>query len=186
MMHMNKHGNGITASRRADGTWFHRKKEWAKLNACALTGVAFGITSAYVAPQLAQQAGMDRMQAATWVASTSQYVIGTGAMFAASWVVNRKEFKGDAKGLLWHNLKLVGKSTMAGIVAMAAMAASAAAATYYGASEKISLTIALAANYAAYLTLFNLFNRRKHGGQGEAMERDGAPDASAGGRLHGY
>ena len=140
------------------GAWFRRKKEWAKLNACALIGIGAGVASAYAVPWLAQKAGMDQAQAATWVASTSQYVIGTGAMFTASWAMTRKEFEDDARAHLVHNLKLVGKSTLAGIMAMWA---SSAAALLCGLAESLAITISLATNYATYLALFNLLNRRR-------------------------
>lgn len=150
-----------TAGRCRAGAWFGRKKKWAKLNACAIIGIGAGVASAYAVPWLAQKAGLDSAQAATWVASTSQYVVGTGAMFTASWVMTRNEFGDDTRGLLVHNLKIVGKSTLAGILAMAAMWASSAAALLCGVAESLAITISLAANYATYLALFNLFNRRR-------------------------
>gem|GEM_PF-2326277 len=60
--------------------FFRQKKDWVKLNASYLVGTVTATTCAYGAAYVAEKAGMDRMQATTWVAGLAAYVTGTAAI----------------------------------------------------------------------------------------------------------
>jgi len=142
-------------------SWFRRKKEWLRLNSSAAIGIAVATTATYAVPYFAEQCGVEREQAATWWSAVSNFILGNGAVLLSSWALNRKNPGIGSESPLKYSLKIMRKSMFAGILSVAAMWGTAYAALSCGASSEAAETVGLAANYAAYLSLFNLLNRKK-------------------------
>ena len=141
--------------------FFRQKKDWVKLNASYLVGTVTATTCAYGAAYVAEKAGMDRMQATTWVAGLAAYVTGTAAICLGWLVFQKDKYRAHPELIVKDMLKMAGNTLFAQAITWAGSWGATAFAVWLGASNFLAVTVQQVADRLIFIPTFNFLNRKR-------------------------
>ncbi|MFH1785844.1 MAG: hypothetical protein ABH842_05430 [Candidatus Micrarchaeota archaeon] len=157
--------------KRAAFNYFKDKREWVKLNSSFLIGAGVSSGMMHAASQIAENHGVSRAVATTFVAGVTGYVFGTIATCLSWLALNKVEYSGKLTKVVEDTINLL-KSTVIAQTLTWSVSWLATGFVLYNDATNFWATLTQQFFGIVYLPIFNYLNKDMvNGMQNERMEK---------------
>ncbi len=159
--------NAAQAKRKAPGTpaprsTSPRRSEWTNLNLAWMPAMVTGTIATFASSHLAEQLGVSRSHATTWISSLAAFVTTNLTICTMWYLLHREKYRNDFRKLMSDSLKMMSGTIIAQAISWSvSWTAAALAVSLYGASNTLGAAVNKVVDWALFIPLFNFFNRKR-------------------------